>query len=397
MEGKCTMNSSNALSPTPTRRHRRGSVYVLILATTTVIATVVAGSLHSQMLRGRSERLSYDASKARLAAMSGVDVARAWIAQEKDWRSKRTSGRWANDLKLGEASVDLDVVDTTDNSFSNHPYHGVTITATARVGEAEQIYSATLTARPVPIDSLGSALHTAGQLYLSSNATLRVGNATASTNGSLKNDGLVEGNVQARSVEVLGNVWGTCTTTSVSRSMPTPESIAQLIAMGTSIPSRSAIVDETFSPARNPYGQTNPYGIYVMTSPNDVRLSGVNVLGTLILLLPAGKKVELEGTNSFTPASVELPALMVRGDMLFKQPGTSVNGLLHVTNTLIVEKEALVRGAVIVESPATSDATKLDSLFTINYDAGLSSLPPVGYASRIDMVLQQGSFRRITK
>lgn len=386
---------ASSLSDTRTLRSRRGSVYLMALSTTLVIATLVGGTLYAQTQRVRGERLTADASKARVAAMSGIDVVRAWIAKDASWRSNRTSGRWASNLVLGDAKVDLDVIDTVDGNLASNPYDGVKITVTARVGGAEQIVSATLYAQGTPIDALAYGLHTGGQLHVKAGGTLQMGTATASTNGALRNDNTIEGSVLAASVSSAGTVFGGVTTSATPRAMPDAAAIDALAALGTVI--NTDKVQNNLSATSNPYGAKNGYGIYVVHASNDFKIQDATINGTLIIDVPSGKIVDVKGIVRITPTSSDFPALVVRGDLTLEPDAGQIDGLVHCTKTLDLEKPYTINGTVIAQSTASSDAVTVNNVNVINYKPSVLTRPPVGYAKRIDMVLTPGSYQRVVK
>ena len=378
-------------------RGRRGSVYLMVLATTTVIATLVSGTVYVQTQRLRSERASGDASKARLAAECGIEVARAWIRQDANWRATRSSGRWATNLVMGDAKVDLDVIDTVDGNLANHPYHGVLITSTARVGDAEQIMSAALAAKPYPIDALSYAVHSAGQLHVESAGKLILGSATASTAGALRNEATIEGNARAATVTTAGTVFGTLTNGAVSAALPDAAAAEAVALLGTTIAISSKKSDtDTFSTTANPYGSPNSRGVYVIRASDDIEVRDINMTGTLVIFAP-GDTVTFNKTITMAAASSDLPALIVVGDANFTPDSGTISGLIHVTGKLTTNGKCSFRGAVLVGSTASSNALDVSGVQTVNYDPGLVNMPPVGYAKSVDMALVPGSVQRVVK
>lgn len=375
-------------------RGRRGSVYLLVLSTTLVIATLIGGTVMAQSAKLRSMRVAEAASQARFTAESGIEVARAMIKADANWRTNRASGRWASDLLMGTAKVDIDVVDTLDGDLANHPYQPVRITATARIGEAEQIVTATLVAKPNPIDALAYALHTGGQLH--NGSTLQLGTATASTNGALQNDGTIEGNVFAGSIAKAGIIYGTKTTSSSLRAMPDPAAIDRLIALGTSI-YKDKINAVTLSASVNPYGATNARGIYVARPGDDFELKETNINGTLIVICPSGKTVTIKGPVNLTSTSPDQPALVVRGNLNCDDTPIVINGLAHATGKFTTKKGFTINGLLIVESAASSNAVDLQADSVIKYTSSLYRTPPLGYAESIEMVLEAGSVQRVVR
>lgn len=378
-------------------RARRGSVYLIVLATTTVIATLVGGTVYAQGQRLRAERASANASKARLAAESGIEFVRAYVRQDPTWRTTFSSGRWVSNVELGEVLVDLDVVDPVDGNLANHPYHSVEITSTARVGDAEQIMKATLVAKPTPIDALQYAVFTGGQLYVASSGRLLIGTATAVMNQSLKNDAVIEGNVRAATVSTAGQVWGTLTNGAATTAVPSTTAAEAVALLGTTLTANSIYANATLSPASNPFGATNSRGVYVIRSTGDIELDNITVNGTLVIISP-GKVVKFRNNISVTPTSPDLPAMIVNANADFEDSAAgTIAGLVHVTGTFASKSDIVTRGALLVGATTNSAAIRMDSPQTIYYSPSLYEYPPVGYAKSVDMALQPGSYRRVVR
>ena len=113
----------------------------------------------------------------------------------------------------------------------------------------------------------------------------------------------------------------------------------------------------------------------------------------------------LQYTTSGTPLSEPLlavnfnpPAAPYQGigdtDLLDQYP-SEIQGLVHVTGTLELNQDALVRGAVICESTALADAVKCTNAKSIVYTPSLLSNPPQGYTTGVKMQPQSGSWKQV--
>ena len=198
----------------------------------------------------RAQRNIDDCDAARQAAESGIWFAREWIAKTPAWRTGPTVS--FTNVVLGKATFDVLITDPTDNDVSDRPYDPVDITCTDRVGRAEQIMTAHLTASPQGYDSFSYAAASAGQIV--NKVQLIVGSGTVSTNYQLDNNGgTIEGNVQAVSVKKAGTVTGTTTVGSSTRTIPSGASIAEWYAsIGTQLSGVTSINKALLSPNANP-------------------------------------------------------------------------------------------------------------------------------------------------
>ncbi len=87
------------------------------------------------------------------------------------------------------------------------------------------------------------------------------------------------------------------------------------------------IYREVLSPGRNPFGQTNPRGVYVLDCQGaKLRIKCSRIAGTLVLLNPGPGSSIGGGPVAWRPALANYPALITSGDIL-----------VHPTNTPLAE------------------------------------------------------------
>jgi hypothetical protein len=150
--------------------------------------------------------------------------------------------------------------------------------------------------------------------------------------------------------------------------------------------------------------------------------------GTLVILCP-GKKVTIDNQVLLQPSRSDYPVLIVQGDLVlqytttgtplseaargynYNPPGapyqgiadtdqadqypSEIQGLVHVTGTLDVKHDGLVRGAVIGESTALTDAARYEENNTMVYTPSLFTNPPQGYTTGVKMQPQSGSWKQV--
>ncbi len=250
---KCKRNRLPPLPRSP--RPRRGSIYLVVLAAASIVATLAMGALLATRAQGRAANAFNDAAEARQYALSAVELGRLWIAQDVNWRTNRSCGVWASGQPIGSGTFTLEVSDPVDGNLSNRPHDPVVFKATGVKGQARQAVQVTLAANPVPLPALGYALHTAGQIHIVGSSQLATNLATISTNGDLKNSGTIAGNVEAATASQAGTISGTLTTNAPTKVLPAHSTVDLYTNLGTLIVPGNTINNQLLSPGCNPWAR----------------------------------------------------------------------------------------------------------------------------------------------
>jgi len=408
------------------RARRRGSIYIAVLGAAMIVLTLAVGGILAARTQARSADSLGDAAAARLAAQSALELARLWISQDPNWRSTRPNGTWASGLSLGGASISISAQDPIDNNLANRPHDPVVLSAVGQKGASTHRLSITLNASPQPLSTLNYAIHVPGQLRVR-NRRIRLGAATVSTNSGLRNEGTIEGAAEASWVVDPGIVYGGIVTGTPPRPLPSTDIAALYSALATEITGVTAIDRRALGPGINPWGSTNPDGVYLIRSSSDVTISTSRIVGTLVIVCP-GKKVVLTDKLLLEPARTDYPALVVVGNLVVQCTGSSqllendanvtlnpsglpyngasdndksdaypseVRGLVYATGSISFSNDAVLRGCIISASSASSDAVYIDGDITIRYDPALMTNPPQGFTSSVTMVPLAGSLRQL--
>lgn len=412
-----------------TRCSRRGSIYVAVLGASMIVVVIGVGALLAVRARARTVEVANEAEEARLCARSGIELARLWISQDPNWRSALSGSPWTIEQQIGNGTVVLEVIDQVDGDPTNRPYDDIVLKATGTKGKARQILQVTLRAEPTPMDALKYAIHTGGQLHVGGGKSLTVGTATVSTNGSLRNDGTITGNVEAWEASKVGDVTGTVVLGVPPKAFPASTVPEMYAALGTEINPGGTIDKRVLSPGLNPWGDADPDGVYVIRTAGDTLIRNTLIHGTLVVICP-GRKVTIDSQVLFHPARADYPVLIVVGDVEFacngsgtplseaaagknfNPPGapyegisdsdlldeyaSEIRGLVHVTGKVELKQTTVIRGALISESTAVADAVNCTGSPEIVYDPNLYANPPQGYTGSVEMPLQPGTWRRVT-
>lgn len=415
------------------RRSRSGTLYVATLGVTLIVAMIALASSTLGRLELRQTTSGGDAREARALARSAAEYGLNWIAKVEGWRTVLTSGAEQGPYALGSGTMSWVAIDE-DGDLADEESDEVTLRGIGRVGDVVAVEEVTLTNNGPALTCLEAAVHTDKHLDLK-NRTLTT-NQAASSNGEIKNDsGQVNGNVwTADSVESNANVSGTISANQTpAREMPDSATVWNYyLSKGTYIP--ISAIDTTFgtktisskvvSPASNPWGETNPEGIYII----DCEGQKLNILwsrfvGTLVLL-NVGADSGITAEVEWEPAVPNYPSLMVQGDFTvdmtglfgnhalwegtlftnFNPPGTPwegvsdndisditpgwIRGLVYVSGLLEIDDESYFDGVVV------ADDVHLDASATFNYRDTFLNNPPPGFAGPGEMEVESGSWVR---
>jgi hypothetical protein len=412
------------------RECRKGTAYVAILAMSIIVGGIGAASIWAARSNFHRAETQGDGAQARSMARSAIEIARVWINQDPNWRTNRPDGVWASNLSLKNGNATIEVRDASGGKIADDPHSSIYITATVKKGIAKHRTRVTLAAAPIPLPALKYPLHTAGLLHVQSSDTLYVGAASVSTNGNLRVDGTLVGNAEALLSVGLGKVTGTTTIAAAAKALPTSDVPEKYAALGTLISPGSSIDKQVLGPGCNPYGAPNANGVYVIRSSNDITLTNTRIYGTLIIINP-GKTVTIGGQVNITPIRTDFPTLIINGNcvMQFTSSGTplseaaqgvnynppgapyggisdadklgaypsEIRGLIHVTGTLTLAKDGVIRGGILCEAaPLLSDAVVIQDDREIFYDSRLFSSPPRWYTTSVPMKVVSGSWIQIT-
>lgn len=366
-----------------------------------------------------------DAMQARVYARSAIDIGLQRMVEDADWRTKYTSGIWENLVTIGSGSYTLEGVDPADGDLADDDTQPVTLTGIGMQGSARFALEAQLTPVLQPLDALSAALHCAS-INVKGGKTLTVTDAPLSTNGQLTIDGggVVDGDVEAATLNNAGTITGTTTVPAPSKDMPVGAVLDAYAARATVMSAPSTIDKVVIGPNVNPWGLGDPDGLYLITlSGGTLTIRESLIRGTLVVQTNGGKVV-LDKTLLMQNARSDYPVLIVDGDveMSYESKGallseltlltnfnpigspilgaadldlldvypSEVQGLVHLTGDLKLTNTALVRGAIICEGAVIANNDN-----EIVYDANLFTSPPWHYTKSIGMSVVNGSWRHI--
>lgn len=383
---------------------RRASVYIAVLVISMLVVVIGTGALLAAGVnRQRGETMNHILD-AQLYAHSGVEIARQWIASDPNWRTTRVAGVWASNAAIGSGTYSITVSDPNDGVLANRPRDPLIIKATGQCSDAKHVLQVQLVAQPTPLDLLRYAVYTAGQLRVQGSNTLTMLAGTASAR-DLNNDNLIYGSVDAGTVKTAGTVRGTLTTGVPACALPNHAVFQLYTGLGTTIAPGTKMEGVTLSPTSNPYGTPNAEGVYVIQSSANMTICNVAIQGTLVIVAPS-KTIRIGQLVRIQPQRSDYPALIIDGNVLFDAtssslspviPTSGIRGLVHVTGQAQFVNDPRINGALIAESAKGDNDVQFSTSVRIDYDPTLYISPPQGYTSKVDMVIQPGSWMRVVE
>ena len=408
--------------PVPHTYRRRGSAYLLIAAVSMLVSIMGLSAIALSRLSARLSDTAADYSEAGVLALAAVDHGLEVIQNDPNWHEDLPRDVPVFQYPYGNGEFAWMLTNETEVEPPAYCGGTVRLWGIGEVGQVTRSYSVLLQVGGIPLELLGTALHAGTEVFVKSGKSITVTGAPLSCNGLFNNDEIVYGDVEAVSAAHPSTVIGTVTIPSPPKAMPDAGVLTRYISLATPITYAGDINKQVLGPGCNPWGATNPDGVYVIDTLNhDLRIQASRIYGTLIVLA-GSKKVVVENESFLHSYRADYPVLIVSGDVELKLKSdslvldeatagtnfnptgapyegesdgdlgdvypTEVQGLVHVTGNLNLFETTRVRGAVICELMATCEGQH-----EIVHDAGLLTNPPLGYASGCQMSVVAGSWQ----
>ncbi len=415
---------------------RRGSVYILVLGASTMIAVVGIGAIALARSSVRATVASSDWSEAGIAAQGGIEYVVAVMNSSPTWRTDLKNNKVYGPFAVGRAKVALTLIDEVDGDLSDDATENVRVYAVATIGSSTRTYS--VLAEPASttgFDALRCAVHAAGDVTISANAVATLG--PISCNAGVNNSAQPTADIETATLTSTGFINGYVQSGLAPKTMPGNAGASNLAAVATPIAysaTGGTIDQEILTPTLNTIsGTTNANGVYSITIPllSTLRIRRSRLQASLVVTLLATSQLVVLDENLWDPASPGLPALVVQGGALLagvtlggsptsaslSEAANSTNynpagapyagisdsdktdtyaselhGLYHISSTAPVTINSNLRtvGCIIAGGAVTiSTAARLAANPT------LLSSPPSGYADPANsaMRVSQGTYR----
>jgi hypothetical protein len=347
-----------------------------------------------------------------------------YVQEDPDWRTTYSSGTWLSDQSLGGATFTLEGVDPQDGDLSDSEREPLVLTGIGARGIACHKTQVTLVPVLEPLEILQASLHNSGTLHIASGGMLSAFDGAISTNGSLNNQGTIEGDVEAVASSRVGTITGTYTVLQDPKPMPDADVISDYISRATVIPYTGAIDKQVLTATSNPWGPADANGLYFIdTGGDDLQIKNTRIHATLIVRT-SGASLFVEDAVLMQNYRSDYPTLIVDGTTYIRHTsadlqlsestcGTNFNpvgapydgqwdddtldtypnkicGLVHINGDLTLSLTPRFEGAIIC-----TGAVECSGMPTMVHDPSLCSSPPEGYTIVNGMKMSPGSWRQV--
>ena len=161
---------------------RRGSVYLIVLATSMMVTVIGLASLFAVRVQRRSVEIANDCSEALLCAQSAVELGLLSV-QDPNWRYNQSNGIWLSSQPLGSGLLTLEGIDPYDSVLNDSNMDPLVLIGTGEKGFARQKMQVSLVAEVSGLSCLEVALHAQNDVSFNS-ATVNC-DQTISANNSI--------------------------------------------------------------------------------------------------------------------------------------------------------------------------------------------------------------------
>lgn len=431
---------------------RRGSMYVAVLGCAMIVAVIGLSALTMTRIERSFADGTADFAQARLYAQSAVEMGLLRIKNNPDWRTTYPSGVWETSQPIGTGTYTLEGVDPNDNNLKDLDTDPVVLTGIGDEGDARYKLEVTLAADVDPLSCLEVSLQTGNDLVFDAS----VGPITANGDQILAANDMMMKIVPAENPpEVLvypdmeavngfsGELGpGTMTPGVPLREMPVEATVFDYYedgANGTLIDSLNLPGDAStrrlegvvLSPNSNPYGPTDPNGVYrIDCRGSQLLIENCRIVGTLVIV-NGGSTSLVAGSVNWEPVVQNYPALLMRGtmswwqkadpldeatngvnfnpvgtpylgsedDLLDDQYPSMIKGLVYVSNDLNATSfdfNMTIHGVLIVGNTFTvRPSGALAHTLDLTYDQRYYDNPPPGFRTPPRMLISQGTWRQV--
>lgn len=280
----------------------------LIVSMSAMCAITVA---RTQLRKSLAHR---DWQTARLLAQSGIELATSVMNNDANWQTT-----YPYDAELPSPAVSVNGGTMTWKMIKQSSGL-VRVDGIGRKGTSTCVLSTTVIPPAANVFQTAITAST-GITVASSLDSLTIDTAIVASNGTIENLGAITANTEAQ-VFVGNPPSGTLTAPGALRAMPDPISAFDYyVSKGTDITAglfpllatNAKLTNVLLSPSENPYGATNPEGIYYANClGRPVTIESCRIVGTLVLLNAATETL-IQGEVNWEPAIPNYPALMVQG------------------------------------------------------------------------------------
>jgi len=300
-----------------TSKHK-GTIYYLTLASAIIMTCLVLGLACLILQYRRSSRTNAQIDRAYIYAELGIRHALHFTSVEPLWRNLLSNGKWLDNIAVDQATYSVTGIDPVDGDIQNNNIDPVILTGSASLNGINRIIQ--VTAANPSADLLRYAVVAGGNITLSNHARI---NGDVTTNADFSKTGAdtwVFGDVEAVGIiKETTNISGDILPGSEPKTFPDNQRIITYYqSHATTIAYQPIIEKILLSPTSNPFGTTNPDGLYMINCNNQkIVIKDCRIVGTLLLLKPKSDS-DIESAFAGQPARNDYPVLIIDGTLTIK-------------------------------------------------------------------------------
>jgi hypothetical protein len=201
------------------RARRRGSVFVLVLATAMVLSVLGMSAIMLGRVQRRACQSVSDVSGAKACAQAALRMGLLRIEDNPDWRFAYPHGAWESGVAIGDGTYTLQGIDPSDSDLADAPEDPVVLIGIGKKGRAVHKTRITLATVNRGYGCLQAALH-AGNDLKPTNATIYCDQTLSANDDADASASDIHGDVQAADAVQGGTYHGNTEAGIAWRSMP---------------------------------------------------------------------------------------------------------------------------------------------------------------------------------
>jgi hypothetical protein len=384
-----------------------------VLAVGLIVSAAGIAAMDAALSRLAIARAHDDGAAAAAAAQSALELALQIIAADHAWwEAVDPAGGAVLIHQIGAATVSVQAFDPADADLSTGDFDPISLTAFARVGDAERTVQAVFDRVYTPLPALRSSARASGAVQFDTGVRVRGPRPVGTNNRIDANAATVETPVEA-ALTVAGSAFlGGSFAGAPALTIPGAASINTFKALATRI-SRAALPSSRIeralvSPQHNPAGgPVNPLGIYLIDCAGaNLQIIDSRIYGTLII--ENASAVTVTGAVVMQPLRADLPTLLVQGPLdinlsniqlseasagrNMNPPGAPYQGLTDADSTdsypVLIQGLVHATGDVRIGGAAPMPLTgvllsggtlRFSTQSVFAADSALDATPPAGY------------------
>ncbi|MEM7624242.1 MAG: hypothetical protein AAF333_01300 [Planctomycetota bacterium] len=122
------------------RARQQGSIYVVVMAVTSIVGVVGLSSLLAVRIEHRDVLVRADATQAQALVDSGLHVIHARLSDDADWRSRHADNAWSSTEAFGNGALDYKLIDE-DGVLADDPDDPARLIVRVAFGDAVRLAS----------------------------------------------------------------------------------------------------------------------------------------------------------------------------------------------------------------------------------------------------------------